>query len=98
MAIVYKHLRADTNDVYFLHGGIRRFCKEHSLSYHYSKLYRDKGKCEIIKNTHVREGTKNIVGWEFRTAPIAGGDWNRIKKIIQEELKDCIVTVVIYDK
>jgi len=31
-------------------------------------------------------------------AGLAGGDWNRIKQIIQKELKDCYVTVVIYDK
>jgi hypothetical protein len=29
-------------------------------------------------------------------AGLAGGDWNRIKSIIQTELKDCDVTVVIY--
>jgi O-acetyl-ADP-ribose deacetylase (regulator of RNase III) len=29
---------------------------------------------------------------------LAGGDWNRVKEIIQRELKDCQVTVVIYDK
>lgn len=28
-------------------------------------------------------------------AGLAGGDWNRIKRIIQTELKDCKVTVVI---
>lgn len=27
---------------------------------------------------------------------LAGGDWNIVKKIIQQELKDCDVTVVIY--
>jgi O-acetyl-ADP-ribose deacetylase (regulator of RNase III) len=31
-------------------------------------------------------------------AGLAGGDWNRIKKIIQTELKDCKVTIVIYNK
>jgi O-acetyl-ADP-ribose deacetylase (regulator of RNase III) len=31
-------------------------------------------------------------------AGLAGGDWDRIKKIIQRELTDCIVTVVIYKK
>jgi O-acetyl-ADP-ribose deacetylase (regulator of RNase III) len=31
-------------------------------------------------------------------AGLAGGDWGRIKEIIQRELKDCDVTVVIYDK
>lgn len=31
-------------------------------------------------------------------AGLAGGDWNRIKKIIQDELKDCDITVVIYDR
>ena len=29
-------------------------------------------------------------------AGLAGGDWNRIKEIIQTELTDCEVTVVIY--
>lgn len=29
-------------------------------------------------------------------AGLAGGDWNRIKKIIQTELKDCEITVVNY--
>jgi O-acetyl-ADP-ribose deacetylase (regulator of RNase III) len=31
-------------------------------------------------------------------AGLAGGEWNRIKEIIKQELKDCKVTVVIYDK
>jgi O-acetyl-ADP-ribose deacetylase (regulator of RNase III) len=31
-------------------------------------------------------------------AGLAGGDWERIKQIIQTELKDCNVTIVIYDK
>jgi O-acetyl-ADP-ribose deacetylase (regulator of RNase III) len=31
-------------------------------------------------------------------AGLAGGDWNRIKNIIQTELMDCKVTVVIYKK
>lgn len=31
-------------------------------------------------------------------AGIAGGDWKKIKTIIQQELKDCDVTVVIYNK
>lgn len=29
---------------------------------------------------------------------LAGGDWNKVKSIIQRELKDCDVTVVIFDK
>ncbi len=29
---------------------------------------------------------------------LAGGDWNRVKEIIQKELKDCNVTVVIFKK
>jgi O-acetyl-ADP-ribose deacetylase (regulator of RNase III) len=28
---------------------------------------------------------------------LAGGDWNRVKRIIQSELKDCDVTIVIYE-
>ena len=31
-------------------------------------------------------------------AGLAGGDWNRIKKIIQDEFTDCDVTVVVFDK
>lgn len=31
-------------------------------------------------------------------AGLAGGDWKRIKQIIQTELKDCDVTVVIFKK
>lgn len=31
-------------------------------------------------------------------AGLAGGDWNRIKDIIQKELRDCDVTVVIYQR
>jgi len=31
-------------------------------------------------------------------AGLAGGDWNTIKQIMQEELKNCKVTVVIYKK
>lgn len=31
-------------------------------------------------------------------AGIAGGDWERIKTIIQQELKDCDITIVIYNK
>lgn len=29
---------------------------------------------------------------------LAGGDWNKVKEIIKKELKDCIITVVIYKK
>lgn len=28
---------------------------------------------------------------------LAGGDWKKVKKIIKEELKDCNVTIVIYE-
>jgi O-acetyl-ADP-ribose deacetylase (regulator of RNase III) len=31
-------------------------------------------------------------------AGLAGGDWETIKQIIKQELKDCDVTVVIYNK
>lgn len=31
-------------------------------------------------------------------AGLAGGDWNRIRDIIQKELRDCDVTVVIYQR
>lgn len=29
---------------------------------------------------------------------LAGGDWNRVEEIIKQELKDCKVTIVIYNK
>lgn len=31
-------------------------------------------------------------------AGLGGGDWNKIKEIIKTELKDCMVTVVIFKK
>lgn len=31
-------------------------------------------------------------------AGLAGGDWEKIKQIIKDELKDCTVTIVIYKK
>lgn len=31
-------------------------------------------------------------------AGLAGGNWNRIKSIIEQELRDCKVTIVIYKK
>jgi O-acetyl-ADP-ribose deacetylase (regulator of RNase III) len=34
------------------------------------------------------------IGLPMIGAGLAGGDWNRIKKIIQTELKDCDITVV----
>jgi O-acetyl-ADP-ribose deacetylase (regulator of RNase III) len=30
-------------------------------------------------------------------AGLAGGDWTKIKNIIQQELVDCITTIIIYD-
>ena len=38
----------------------------------------------------------NHIGLPKIGAGLAGGDWDRIKIIIQQELKDCEVTVVIY--
>lgn len=36
------------------------------------------------------------IGLPMIGSHLAGGDWNIIKKIIQDELKNCLVTVVIY--
>lgn len=47
------------------------------------------------KMNYLFKGMK--VGLPQIGAGLAGGDWKRIKKIIQEELVDCDVTVVIYD-
>jgi O-acetyl-ADP-ribose deacetylase (regulator of RNase III) len=44
---------------------------------------------EVFKGKHI--GLPKI------GAGLAGGDWNRIKEIIQTQLKDCKVTVVLYD-
>ena len=38
------------------------------------------------------------VGLPKICAGLAGGDWNKIEKIIQDELFNCDVTIVIYNK
>lgn len=38
------------------------------------------------------------IGLPMIGAGLAGGDWERIKSIIQKELKDCEVTIVKYNK
>jgi O-acetyl-ADP-ribose deacetylase (regulator of RNase III) len=48
------------------------------------------------KMNHVFGG--NHIGLPKIGAGLAGGDWEVIKQIIQKELKDCDVTVVIYNK
>jgi hypothetical protein len=48
------------------------------------------------KINHTFKGER--VGLPQIGAGLAGGDWNRIKQIIQTELKDCDVTVVIFKK
>jgi len=48
------------------------------------------------KMNHVFKGKH--IGLPMISAGLAGGDWERIKTIIQTELKDCDVTIVIYDK
>jgi len=50
----------------------------------------------LRKINHVFRGKH--VGLPQIGAGLAGGDWDRIKQIIQTELKDCEVTVVIYKK
>ena len=47
------------------------------------------------KMNHVFKGKH--IGLPQIGAGLAGGDWNRIKNIIQTELTDCKVTVVIYN-
>jgi O-acetyl-ADP-ribose deacetylase (regulator of RNase III) len=44
----------------------------------------------LFKNKHI--GLPKI------GSHLAGGNWDLIKSIIQEELTDCIVTIVIYDE
>jgi O-acetyl-ADP-ribose deacetylase (regulator of RNase III) len=48
------------------------------------------------KMNHVFKGMH--IGLPQIGSHLAGGDWVRIKEIIQRELKDCTVTVVVYDK
>lgn len=50
----------------------------------------------LRKINHVFKGKH--IGLPQIGAGIAAGDWNKIKTIIQQELKDCDVTVVIYNK
>lgn len=46
------------------------------------------------KINHIFNGKH--IGLPMIGAGLAGGDWNRIKEIIQTELKDCEVTIVKY--
>lgn len=48
------------------------------------------------KINHVFKGKR--VGLPQIGAGLAGGNWQKIKQIIKDELKNCIVTVVIYKK
>lgn len=48
------------------------------------------------KMNHIFKGQH--IGMPMIGAGLAGGDWERIKSIIQTELSDCDVTVVIYKK
>lgn len=48
----------------------------------------------LRKINHIFKGKK--IGLPKIGAGLAGGDWERIKQIIQTELKDCEVTVVIF--
>ena len=48
------------------------------------------------KINHIFKGKH--IGLPQIGAGLAGGDWNRIKNIIQSEIRDCSVTVVIYKK
>jgi hypothetical protein len=50
----------------------------------------------LRKINHIFNGKR--IGLPQIGAGLAGGDWNRIKQIIQTELKDCDVTVVIFKK
>ena len=73
--------------------------------YYYGKNHLDGVNCPIDyealtlcmrKINHTFKGKK--IGLPKIGAGLAGGNWNKIKEIIQVELKDCDVTVVIYDK
>jgi len=50
----------------------------------------------LRKINHVFKG--NHIGLPQIGCGLAGGDWNKVKEIIKKELKDCIITVVIYKK
>ena len=73
--------------------------------YHYGKNHAD-GKTNPIdyealtlcmrKINHTFKGKD--IGLPQIGAGLAGGDWNKIKSIIQRELVDCNVTIVIYNK
>ena len=48
------------------------------------------------KINHTFKG--KYIGMPMIGAGLAGGDWNKIRPIIERELKDCLVTVVVYNK
>lgn len=52
---------------------------------------------KILRNIN-KECRKMKIGLPLLGCGLAGGDWNIVKNIIEEELKDCDVTVVHYDK
>jgi len=69
--------------------------------FHYGKKYGNPIDYEAIalcmrKINSVFKGKH--IGLPKIGAGLAGGDWHRIKRIIQTELKDMDVTVVMYDK
>lgn len=51
----------------------------------------------ILKQLALFAKPSDRIGFPMIGAGLAGGDWNRIKGIIQEELADFDVTVVIYE-
>lgn len=73
--------------------------------YHYGKNYKDNAvnpldyealTIALRKMNHIFKG--KTIGLPMIGAGLAGGDWIRIKNIIQTELKDCNVTIVMYDR
>jgi O-acetyl-ADP-ribose deacetylase (regulator of RNase III) len=73
--------------------------------YHYAKNHKDGVSVPVDydaitmcmrKMNHIFAGKK--IGLPMIGAGLAGGDWNRIKTIIQTEFTKCDVTVVIFKK
>jgi len=50
----------------------------------------------LRKMNHLFKGKK--VGLPMIGAGLAGGDWTKIRQIIKKELRDCYVTIVMWDK
>ncbi len=87
----------------FLKNDKRLFVVNAYTQYHYGKNHSDGVENPLdyealtlcLRKINKRFKGKHI-GLPQIGCGLAGGDWNKVKQIIQQELRDCDVTIVIY--